>query len=196
MKDKNLEMIFKMKYGSNYLLILLVFGSMTSCIKTFTLQNGRTKVPAKAIVYKNKKNFDKVLLNVIDTAIVYEQFNNRYNVLQRLDNHIETSVYSSYRFYSDGSFNVFFMDREEPSSLNDLNPDYNGRRGVYYLKENNIRYDFFSAINQWGWVGKLTGEFTFSGDTLYVNRDVSPKEVDIYIKRKLPTEYFQFKANW
>ena len=177
-------------------MIVLAFGSMTACMKTFTLQNGRTKVPTKTLVYKNKVNFDKALLNVIDTGVVYEQFNKRYNVLQRLDNHIETSVYSSYRFYSDGSFNVFFMDRDKPLNPNDLNPEYNGKRGVYYLKEKTIRYDLFAETNQWGWIGKLIGEFTFSGDTLYVRRDESPKEVDIYIKRKLPPEYFQYKANW
>ena len=169
---------------------------MTACMRTFTLQNGRTDVPAKTIVYKNKAKFDKSLLNVIDTGVVYEEFNQRYNVLQRLDSHIETSVYGAYRFYLDGCFNLFSIRRNTPLNPNDFNPEYNGKRGVYYLKENTVRYDLFAEINQVGWTGKLTGSFTFSEDTLYVKSDISRRGVEIYIKRKLPPEYFKHKADW
>ena len=164
-------------------------------MKTFTLQNSRTKVPAKAVVFKNRAKFDKTLLNVIDTGVIYEQFNQKYNVLQRLDTHLETSMYGAYRFYLDGRFNLFFIDRNKPLDPNDLNPDYNGKRGVYYRNENKIHYELFAEINQWGWVGKLTGSFTFEGDKLYVKRD-KLEEVEIYVKRKLPREYFKYKANW
>jgi hypothetical protein len=181
---------------SKFFLIVLAFGSMTACMKTFTLQNGRTKVPTKTLVYKNKVNFEKALLNVVDTAVVYEEFNKRYNVLTRLDNHIETSFYAVYRFYPNGELNYFVLDRDRPQGTNDFNPEYKGYRGVYYSEKSKIKYDLFAPSNELRWIGKLTGEFTFSGDTLYVRRDESPKEVDIYIKRTLPPEYFQYKANW
>ena len=171
---------------------------MTACMRTFTLQNGRTKVPAKTIVYKNKAKFDKSLLNDIDTGVVYEKFNKQYNVLQRLlDSPIGTGVYGAYRFYLDGRFNLFFIRSDEPLNPNDFNPEYNGSRGVYYLKGNTVRYDLFAPSNGLGWIGKSTGNFTFSGDTLYVNDDdISRRGVEIYIKRKLPPEYFKHKADW
>jgi len=165
-------------------------------MKTITLQNGRTKVPAKNNAYKNKMKSDNSLLKIVDINVVYEKFNKHYNVLQRLDTNVETKVYGVYRFYPNGKFNKFFIDKRDVFNKNDFNPRYNGYRGVYYWDKNQIRYDLFAESNELGWIGKLTGTFTFSGDTLYVKRDVDKTHIDIYIKRKLPPSYLDHKADW
>jgi len=165
-------------------------------MKTVTLQNGRTKVPAKSDVYKNKDKFHKSLLTLIDTAVVYEEFNKQYNILQRLDNHIETSFYGCYRFYPDGRLNYFVLNRNKPSDLNDFNPEYRGYRGVYYSENDKIRFDLFAEIDDMQNIGKITGTLIIKGDTLYVMRDVDKRYIDIYIKRELPPGYLDYKANW
>jgi hypothetical protein len=188
-------MIFKRNYSIKLLLGVSVV-LMTACMRTFTLPNGYTKVPAKPSVYKNKAKFDKSSLALIDTGSIYEEFDQHYNVLRRLDTHIETGTYGAYRFYPDGKFNLFFFDRDKSLQPNDLNPEHTGYRGVYYSEETKVRYDLFAATNGLGWIGKLTGTFKFSGDTLYEIRDVDKKHIDIYIKRKLPPGYLDYKANW
>lgn len=185
-------MIFK----RNNLLLVLTFVLISSCLKTITLQNERTPVPAKSDVYKNKTKFEKSLLRVVDTNVIYEFFNQSYNVLQRLDTNIETRTYGVYRFYPDGALNFFSLNRDKPLDSIYFNPKYNGYRGVYYLENKKIRYDLFAEINGWGWIGRLSGTLTFIGDTLYVKRDYSTMYIDIYIKRKLPDGYLDYKADW
>lgn len=167
-----------------------------ACMKTITLQNGITKVPVKADVYKNKTKFDKSLLTLIDTKAIYEELDQRYNVLRRLDTHVETSLYGAYRFYPDGRFNSFGVDRNAPLDANTFNPEYSGYRGVYYLEKGQIRYDLFGPVNQLYWTGELNGTFKFSGDTLYVIRDVDKRYIGIYIKREFPQSYLDYKAEW
>lgn len=109
----------------------------TACMRTFTLSNGITKVPAKPEVYKNKTKFDNPLLMSIDTKSIYEEFDQRYHVLQRSNTHTGTSIYGAYRFYANGTFNLFFLDGDKPLEPTNFNPEHNGYRGVYYSEENN-----------------------------------------------------------
>jgi hypothetical protein len=188
-------MIFKRDYFNKLLLGVSVVLA-TACMRTFTLPDGITEVPAKPAVYKNKAKFDNSLPALIDTASIYEEFDQYYNVLRRLDTHIETSIYGAYRFYPNGTFNLFYHDRDKSLQPNDFNPDHNGYRGVYYSKENKFHFDLFAPGNELRWISKLTGAFRFSGDTLYVIRDVDKKHIRIYIRRELPHEYLHYKANW
>ncbi len=165
-------------------------------MKSYILQNGTTKVPHDTQVYHNKAKFDKSLLTIVDTSVVYEEFDQRYNILRRLDNHVETSIYGVYHFYPDGRFNKFFLDRDKLLEVNDFNPDFGGNRGVYYTERNQIRYDIFAESNELGWLGELNGTFKFSGDTLYVIRDIDKKYVGVYIKRKLPANYLNYRPEW
>jgi hypothetical protein len=170
---------------------------MACGIKTNTLLNGVTKVPFNTEVYLNKLNFDNSLLNIVDTNVIYEEHNRRYNVLSRLDDHVETSFYGAYRFYPNGYFNYYTLDRSRSGLLvsNDLNPEFDGQRGVYYKENSKIRFDLFAEINQNQWIGELNGTFTFSGDTLYVKRDVL-EYTKIYVKRELPKECLNYKVDW
>jgi hypothetical protein len=175
---------------------------MTACMRVYLLKDGITQVPVDTDVYANKIGFDKSLLDCIDTEAIYEEFDHQYIVLNRLDNHIETSIYATYRFYPDGRFNVFILDREMALDSNTFNPEFNGYRGIYYKENGKIRYDYFSSISELGYIGKITGTFKFNGDTLYVKRDDTKginktiHPVNIYIKRQLPLYYLDYKSNW
>lgn len=182
---------------------LVVFLLLSCNMKTYKLLNKRTKVPVDATAYNNKSKFNSLLLNNVDTSVIYEEFDTRYNILKRLDNHIESSIYNVYKFYPNGCINNFYLDRRnEPIPINELNPLFTGYRGVYYSENNKIRYDLFAEIDQRQHTGKITGTLTFSGDTLYVKRDdrkglnATDYSTEIYIKRKLPPEYFVYKADW
>jgi len=164
-------------------------------MKTYKLQNGITKVPAKSQVYKNKAKFNMSLNALIDTNVVYEEFDLNYKLLRRLDNHPENSYYGAYKFYPNGYFNYFIIDRDASLNENSFNPQYAGYRGVYYLKNVDIGYDLFSTVNQSGWLGKLTGVFFFRGDTLLVH-GYQTKDTSIYIKRKLPGQLMNFNVDW
>lgn len=130
-------MIFKNRISGIILGLLALL--MTACIQSNLLKNGITEVPAKSKVYKNKVKFDESITHKVNTNVIYEEYDKRYGVLRRLDNHVERSVYGAYRFYPDGRFNKFGLDRKFPLSKEDFNPEYSGSRGVYYLEEDRIR---------------------------------------------------------
>lgn len=165
-------------------------------MRTYKLKNNITKVPFDNKVYKNKIKFDEELLKIVDTGVVYEEFNEKYKILTRLDSHVENRFYGIYRFYLNGCFNLFYVDRNIPQKENDFDPNYRGYRGVYYREKGEIKSDLFSIVNDWGWTGKLNETFTFVGDTLYVTRYKSPNNPYKYVKRKLPIEYLKYKADW
>jgi hypothetical protein len=172
-------------------------------MKVYTLLDKVTDVPKSNAVYKNKSKFTSTLLGIVDTGVVYEEFDPNYNILTRLDNHIENNnLYRLFRFYPNGCFNRFTINKDKNLDVIFFDPNYAGYRGVYYADNSKIRYDFFAGIDQRQHTGKITGTLTFSGDTLYVKRDdrkglnATDYSTEIYIKRKLPPEYFQYKANW
>jgi hypothetical protein len=175
-----------------YIIILLLF----SCeMKTYTLQNGKTKVPVNPSVYKNKSKFDTSLLKIIDTTVIYERLDDERSLLLRMDTGPETRFYGVYRFYSNGCFNYFTIDRNQSLDSNSFNPEYRGYRGVYFKEDDRIRSDLFAGSNELGWIGKLPGTLTFKGDTLIVYEKLSML-TEVYIKRKLPQGYLDYNANW
>jgi hypothetical protein len=178
-----------------YCLLGAFFGSCK--MHTALLSNNTTRVPVSRDVYKNRVHFDKSLLQILDTGSVYEELELRYNVLSRLDTNKGTSVYGIYKFYPSGNLNYFVIDREEQFTPDIFDPTYAGYRGVYYLKGNRIKGELFGVADERSNIRKLDNEFTFKGDTLFVttkNRGLSYHS--IYIKRKLPREYFVYKADW
>lgn len=174
-------------------LIVLLF---LSCqMKTYTLKNGKTKVPVNPSAYKNKSKFDASLLKSIDTVVIYEEYSLERNILLRLDNNPVTRFYGVYRFYSNGCFNYFTIDREAILDTNSFNPAYDGNRGVYYKVENQIKGDLFARSNEIGWIDSLPRVFTFSGDTLYSYNNLN-KQTRTFLKRELPDGYLNYSANW
>ncbi|MCH8904016.1 MAG: hypothetical protein IIA45_08900 [Bacteroidetes bacterium] len=187
-------MVFKLRLTKRLIYLVILF-HLISCVNTYKLSDGISRVPSNSKVYKNKSKFNISLLNTIDTSVVYEKYSIRYNILARMDNHPETSIYGVYRFYPGGYFNYFVLDRDIALDIKDFDPVYTGYRGVYYHEKNEIRYDNFGISNGLGWIGKLTGAFTFIGDTLYKKSDYS-SYVQIYIKRELPKEYLKYRVDW
>lgn len=166
-------------------LIALPVGALIfiSCgIKTFYLENKRTRVPVNSKEYINKTKFEKSILTSIDTASLYQEL---------LDNSGWGGIY---KFYPNGCFNWYYIEGTTIPSADYFNPEINGYRGVYYMDKGKIKGDLFAPADERRNIGKLTEIFTVSGDTLFVERKFG--YVDIYIKRKLPPEYFVYKANW
>lgn len=185
-----------MKHINRMTFIYVIIQLLCACngIKTYRLLDNGTKVPIDQGVYSNKSKFDLSLFSVVDTNIVYEEYDRRYNTLKRLDNHLENSYFGIYKFYPNGALNSFLIDKKK-DLYKELNPLYNGYRGVFYTEEGKARFDLFAEVNQQQNIGKLSGTLMFGGDTMYVKRD-DLSYVEIYVKRKLPKEYFQFKADW
>lgn len=182
---------------NRYLIVILSITVLFGCrLQTYTLQDNITKVPSDTAVYKNKLKFDASLLSIIDTGVVYEQYSVERNSLYRTDTNFDTEFYGVFRFYSNGCFNSFILMRGDVLDTNTFSPEFSGYRGVYYKEKNKLRYDLFAESNELRHIGKLTGTFEFSGDTLYTIRDVDKKYVEVYIKRKLPMQYLNHTTNW
>jgi hypothetical protein len=167
--------------------VILSLLFLVGCMKTMTLENGKSKVPIKSEVYKNRSKFDRSLLSIVDTSVVY-----KYCWI----NGKTSNIYGVYRFYPEGQFNEFIINGNRRSGERDFDPKFNGYRGVYYLENNRIRYDEFGPVTQNRRTGKLTGTFSFKGDTLFVIQDTDTRLVHIYLKHELPPECMQFKADW
>lgn len=183
---------------NRYWFALLALVGLVSCgalVKGYVLENGVTEVPASQSVYSNVDKFDPDLLKIVDTEAFYERYERRYDIVSRLDTHSLTSVYDTYRFYRNGCLNSFWVSRHQPKSAKLFNPDFNGKRGVYYYEDDRIKFDLFGETDERGTLGKIHGWFEFSGDTLY-ERSYQHDFTEIYIKRKVPEEYLQFEANW
>lgn len=163
-----------------------------------------TTVPKNPEVYKNIAKFKPEVLNLIDTSVFYEEWNIEDNILERLDKgEYSHSRYLVYRFYPNGYFNVFSFDKNVAiPDIIEVNPDYAGTRGVYYLENNEIRFDEFGGVDELYHTGKITGTFTVDGDKLYIKQDdrkgldATTYDPDIYIKRKVSPIYFIYKVNW
>lgn len=184
--------------------IALTILQLLGCgIETYLLNDSITLVPMNSEVYKNRESFNSKILSNIDTNVIYEEYNVVDGVLSRNDTQRKPLLYAAYRFYSNGNFNLFVFDKDSVIEKNEVNPYFRGYRGVYYLKNDSIiRYDLFAPIDERRNIGKISGTFSFVGDTLYEQRDPSkgiikinyPQEV--YIKRELPPEYLNYNADW
>ncbi len=157
--------------------------------------DGRTKVPVDTTVFTKRGLFDKSLIQIVDTAVIYEEFSQRYGVLQRLDDHIETSFYDIIRFYGNGCINFFIIDRDMQFSPQKLNPRYSGLQGLYYFEKGRIRIQLCGRTDQRGGQGLIYSTVKISGDTLYEKRDNSPFE-NIYVKRRFPEKFLSYTPYW
>src|SRR5688572_11090897 len=175
--------------GAKFILPLLF---LASCIQKTTLKNGRSRVATNPKVYKNRIFFDKSILNGVDTLAIYEEYNTTFyigdkpvNVLARHNIENPNHHYSVYRFYGNGNFNKFYLDRNNETMNNEMfNPEYNGTRGVLYKKNGEIKGDMFAQINGAGGMGVLTATFKFKDDTLFYFPEISKRKY-IFIKRNI-----------
>lgn len=185
--------------------ILLVLLSTTSCvIKTYNLKNGYSKAAIDQKVYQNKKYFEKSILKKIDTLAIYEEYNTTYysgdkpvNVLARENYENPHTSYGVYKFYGNGNFNLFILDRDKPLLKSEMfDPEYTGWRGVLYSENNMIKGDLITQVTGMGAIGTIKQTFEFYGDTLIVNKKGDRFRNEIYIKRKIPIELLKNNAKW
>jgi hypothetical protein len=168
------------------------------------LEDG-TRVPVdNSKFFKNKILFDASLLSLIDTTAIYEEQysykTENKNSFDKINNKKEYRGdfwYSIYKFYPNGGVNYFAFEDNYTIKPEDLNPSYNGYRGVYYQENSLIKMDLYIEIGeaiQWGMSTRI---LKFEGDTLRVKRIVkASRMVTVYVKKKLPKEYLIYKADW
>ena len=155
--------------------ILLIFARY---VTTTVLKNGYSKAPTNPKIFKNKVYFDRSILAQIDTTVIYEEYNTDYyegvekhpDVLARYNYKNPNSTYGVYKFYGNGCYNLFHLDRNKPELTKEMfDPTYTGWRGVLYKKKNKVVGDIFTQVGQMSWqLGKQSNQFTFNGDTLIV----------------------------
>ncbi|PQJ69675.1 hypothetical protein [Polaribacter butkevichii] len=187
------------------LIILFVLATTISCgIKTFKLKNGYSRAAINEKVYKNKKHFEKGVLKDIDTQIIYEEYNTTFysgdkpiNVLARKNYENPHTSYEVYKFYENGNFNLFILNRENSElKSNMFDPEFTGWRGVLYSKNGEIKGDLITQVSGMGNVGIIKQTFEFRGDSLLINRKGNSFGKRIYIKRKIPIELLKNNAEW
>jgi len=187
----------------NVLQIIFPVLLLDACIRTTILKNGREKAAINPMVYKNRIHFDKSILNQIDTTVIYEEYNTTYyigdnpvNVLARDNYQNPDTYYMVYRFYGNGCFNLFHLNRENSVLTKELfDPGYTGWRGVLYSENGQIKGDLITQISAGGIIGKLTETFEFNGDTLIVTSK-TPTWKYIFLKRNISTDLLKFTAGW
>lgn len=184
------------KYNRLVLLSIMLFILSCSGQKYVTLKGSITKVPNRSSMYKNIDKFDTKLLDIIDTEVIYEQFDPNKNILKRLDTENSRNIYQVVRFYPNGYFNFFGYTFDKEFDKQSFDPLTSGRRGIYYINNNKICFDVFIRTMGMGMVGKVSGKFIVSGDTLTViwnNKHMSPRT---FIKREVPKEYLDYQVDW
>lgn len=183
---------------------ILFLTLLTGCLQTTVLKNGYSQAPVNPKVFQNKASFDKSILAQIDTTVIYEEFLTVYyngsvqqqNILARNNHNNRNTIYGVYRFYGNGNYNLFHLDRNDTIlTQNMFDPAYTGWRGVLYLKKGKITGDLITQTGQLGWqIGKQTQEFTVHGDTLYVT--AKNRYHYVYIKRSINPELLKQHSNW
>lgn len=186
------------------LTIILILLILAGCARTTVLKNGYSKAPTNSKVFKNKLYFDKSILALIDTTVIYEEYNTNYyvgfekqpNILARLNYKNPNTTYGVYRFYGNGCYNLFHLDRNKTELTKEMfDPTYTGWRGVLYRKKTQVLGDIFTQVGQMGWqLGKQTDIFTFNGDTLVV--ELKNVHKYIYIKRHIDNKLLDHNADW
>lgn len=137
------------KYRSLFIILFFI-----SCgIKTRVLSNKITVVPVDNKIFKNKIFFDSNLLEKIDTISIYKEefgyqcLESNFKRINNLNEYHSDSFRSYYKFYSNGYVNSFLFKNFEEVKLSDINPDYDGQRGILYRKQNEIRLDLFTITS-------------------------------------------------
>lgn len=142
---------------TNILLVCLLLLASCASKHVFILGNGHTRASTDTSVYKNRKFFDPALMFRIDTNVIYEELATNYyigmekqpEILARNNYSDVNKFYDVYRFYGNGCFSMFHLNRDD-STLNArmFDPDYTGWRGVLYTRNEKIQGDLFTQVGE------------------------------------------------
>lgn len=178
---------------------------LLSCgMKTRTLENNITSVPFDNKVFKNKYLFETKCLNDIDTVALYKEEYGYRTTKNSFENVNKKKYYQSssfcgyYKFYKKGHVNFFvFRDFDEITLIN-LNPNFNGQRGILYSEKDETKLDIFTIVG-YGYgreYGIIKHVLRTKGDTIFEKSTVDLTYVNVYVKRKLPKEFLIYKPDW
>lgn len=186
--------------------VLLIFTLFSCNVETRYLENNKTKVPTDNQVFGNRSLFDSKTVEAIDTEAVYEEI---YSYLSQKDNFISNGKQknyntqaqaSYYRFYANGAVNFFILQKDFDAvrEQKNIDPNYNGSRGILYQKEDKLKIDLFT-IKSYGLkpnYGLVTHLIEIKGDTLFEKSIKDPSSVRVYAKRKLTPMASAYRADW
>jgi len=179
---------------------LLLLAVIISCDSPKSVLLNRTKVPLDNKVFNHKQNLMSISKD-IDTLTLYEEFRKstyisgtkkiEVNLPERLNTVNSQGMYSAYKFYGNGCINLFFFDKNDSLTKEMLNPKFDGYRGIVFKQDNKLVMMRYVEVGEMGNFGLAKTYFRISGDTLIL--DEYPY---YFIKRKLPKEWFTYKADW
>jgi hypothetical protein len=145
-------------------------------------------------VYKNKRDVHLSLFNYIDTNVVYEKIDYEYFIS---NGKYRNTNYCLLRFYPNGNFNEFYVPRNTTDlNIVDLDPNYRGTRGVYFMLDNKIRFEHFAPTSELGTIGKQRGHILVRGDTLILNTEKPAAFSEVFVRKILPKNLLRYNADW
>lgn len=175
------------------IILLLSSAFIHSCAQTKRLENG-TRVLTKK--FKNVDKFNKSILNDISVDYFYKKID--YYMADKNFNKIRdvgSDVNRSLQFYPNGRVRFFSLDIENP------NPEFAGRRGIIYMKNNSIKIDT-QFSDQDGHISKGTYSVKIVGDNIYLldnNFLFSQSEYICFVyqkSEKIPEDWKKYKVDW
>ena len=167
-----------------------------SCTSVVFLKDGHVTVPANSTFYKNRIYFDKELLHLIDTNSIYfeiepskPKFKNP-NLKNAMNNRT-----GAYKFYSNGCFNLFYLNNGQNIDNQTFDPSYSGWRGIIYKRNGEFLGDMFVQLEtDTNVISHCTAIFEFVGDTIKVNMENLYKRK--YVKQKISDGKLNYRPNW
>lgn len=175
------------------IITIFCFSFILSCAQTEKLKNG-TKVLTKR--FNNIDKFDKSILEDINVNYFYKQIDyymadKNYKKIRDIGKDVDRKI----QFYENGRVRFFSLGMEDPDLRNA------GRRGIIYLKNNNLKIDTQFA-DQDGHISKGAYSVKVEGNKIYLLDDnflFSRPEYLCYVyekSEKIPDGWKRYKADW
>ncbi|UOY08654.1 hypothetical protein L0P88_08885 [Muricauda sp. SCSIO 64092] len=189
------------------LILIMFLVSSCSTIKTKLLEDGYSKVPVEEDFfgkhYRNK--YEVNIPDNIDTKSIYvAEFFQDYDGKMHNINSNGRFNKTAIRIYPNACVSYFSISssvKTNQISINELNPDKTGYRGVCYKNGEDYFVGLVAPINDWYKIGKTVKKITIVKDTLFTQTyNKASRKFDksklVYLKKSLPIEKIQFQANW
>ena len=183
--------------------ILLILFASCGGIKVRFLNNKTTAVPFDNNIF-NKNIYDRNFLTIIDTVALYKleygfvTSKNSFKASTKNRYYSSSSNIAYYKFYKNGCVNLFSFHNQDSITINSLNPELNGQRGIVYKKNNGLKLGLFTIVGygygpEYGIVGST---IIIKDDTIFEKKDKNIEYINVYIKQKIPKEFLIYKPDW
>lgn len=173
---------------------IIILTVCSSCIKTYVLKDGYTKVPVNDKLYKNPK-FSADVFKIIDTNSIYIDTFSLYRFTLSPPKYSFTAL----RFYSNGLYNRFKIDNnrillDDLGNVN-LNFKETGSRGYYYYKDNELQLVSFGSENESYTTVTVESKIILTVDGLLKQVYRDNKVSYFYKKRAIPEKWKNAKPS-